>query len=1023
MMKTLDLIQTRELGRRAIAKLCPRFSRRRFGSAPGLLLLLLVALMSLGMGAEDSTVAQDFGFGLGKKIAPAERVKLAAALRPVTGTQQAVLEVTATIAAGLHVYSTEQIPPGKPSVLKVPASPTYRLLGNFKADKAPIIKDPDPDLGIVTESFKGKVTWRAALEFAAGVDLAAQSVQVEYAGLVCEATGSCFPISGLKATATVGQPLASVDPDLIQVADVTTSQPVPLRPLSTETEIEEGFVKVSGRLSHSSLQPGDAGSLFLTADVAPGNHTYPNLPASETPAEAYLPTYMGVLSVAPGGRVADFHFSQPTADQIPHDHFSGDSTESVPALDGTINWEIKFQVPVGLQPGEYRVTGVIQVQTCDEFSCQPPVSLAWQVPLVVGPATVASPVPAVLQKIRKSAQRLLNQPAEAVTFLESIGITSVVSEGAGDAPPVPGGEAVAVPSPDAGKSDKAVVQIEADGPVLDLSRLKPDVKFDPQSLSILMVVLLSLFGGFVLNFMPCVLPVIGLKILSLVEQAGESRVQALKFNGTYVLGMLSVFWVLAALIAGNQIAGWGSQFSNTLFTIVFSGVIFAMALSYLEVWEIVLPSAVGQHSVKLEQKEGLAGTFFKGGVTTILATPCSGPGLATALAWCADKEAGYVFLVFTCLGLGMGLPYLAVALYPPIISFLPKPGPWMLTFKQVMGFVLLGTVAFFLSYIDLPYLFPTVCFLMVIWFGCWLVGRLTFLSSTKVWMTTWAAAVLTVLAGSHVIYGWKLNEQSNAWLSERVLPFDWNARLANDWNLYDSQAYRLNTFVDRQVAYRKSQPQQAKSTHKIDWVPFSLADLQRRLHGDKPETILIDFTADWCMNCKAFERTVLHSSDIEKRLISEHITTVIADKTLERSDIDAMLNTLTGSVAIPVYAIFSKDRPDQPIVLDGTTISIANVQAALDKAGVPAANQIKIGTESPSSPPTEGNPLATEPSHASERSSEVTNFEINREPFRRADSDQTSPPALAALNAGRRDSGGPGTAAVVGPEMAKAERP
>jgi thiol:disulfide interchange protein len=892
--------------------------------------------------------AQDFGFGLGKKPAPAERVKLSAVLRPVPASSRAVLEVTALIAPGHHVYSTEQIAPGKPSVIKVPESPSYRLLGKFKADKAPTVKDPDPDLGIVTESFKGKVTWRAALEFADGVDVATQTLKVDYAGLVCEATGSCFPISGLTATATVGDAIAEIDPELIQAAATPAAATpaagqVKVVALSDVTELEEGFVKVSGRLSHARLQPGDSASLFLMADVAPGNHTYPNLPATETPAEAYLPTYMGVLSVAPAGNVADFKFTQPMADQVPHDHFSGDATESVPALDGTVQWEIKFQVPSDLLPGEYRITGVMQVQTCDEFSCQPPVSLAWQVPLVIGSTTEATPAAAVLKKIAKSAQRLLTQPTDAAAFLESIGISSAVAVSAADGPPLPGGEVVPTrPLPDSPAAGLPEMASEAGGPILDLSQLKPDVKFDPQSLSIPMVILLSLFGGFVLNFMPCVLPVIGLKILSLVEQAGESRIQALKFNGTYVLGMLSVFWVLAALIAGNQIAGWGSQFSNTLFTIVFSGVIFAMALSYLEVWEIVLPSAVGQHSAKLEQKEGLAGTFFKGGVTTILATPCSGPGLATALAWCADKEAPYVFLVFTCLGLGMGLPYLAVALYPPIISFLPKPGAWMLTFKQVMGFVLLGTVAFFLSYIDLPYLFPTFCFLMVIWFGCWLVGRLTFLSSTRTWIATWAAAVLTVLAGSHLIYGWKLSPESNRWLTEKVLPFDWNTRLANDWNLFDAQAYRLNTFVDRQVAYRRTQPKETKPAHKIDWVPFSLADLQRRLHGDRPETILIDFTADWCMNCKAFERTVLHSSDVEKRLISEHVTTVIADKTLDRPDIDAMLNQLTGSVAIPVYAIFSKDRPNEPIVLDGTTISIANVQAALDKAGVPSASQIQV---------------------------------------------------------------------------------
>lgn len=871
---------------------------------------------------------QDFGFGFGKQSSPDQLVKLSAKLKPEAGTQRAVLELTAVIAPRHHIYSTDQIKPGRASVIQIPESEKYRLLGPFMADKKPLVKDPDPDLNVRTESFKDKVTWRAALEFASGVVAAEEVIELTYSGLVCETTGSCTPIDGRKIKSVTGELVSEIDPNLIReltppvpvaaTPQVQVPQVEEASPLGAETSFSDGFVTVAGRISHRSLRPGDSGSIFLTADVIPGYHTYPSLPATETPTEPYMPSYMGVLSAVPGRSLASFGFSAPKADQDPHDHVSSDGSFSVPALDGLITWEIKFQVPTDVPNGTHQITGVMQFQSCDEFSCQPPISLAWQVPLIVSEATVAETAPAVFKAISSMAQSLLTDTSAAEKFLASLR-------------PAGKGEPVELPVFESSE--------------FDLSKLKPDVKFDARKLSVPMVILISLFGGFILNFMPCVLPVIGLKILSLVEQAGESRIQALKFNGVYVLGMLAVFWVLAALIAFQQIAGWGSQFSSTLFTIIFAGVIFAMALSYLEVWEIVLPSAVGQHSAKLEQKEGLWGTFFKGGVTTILATPCSGPGLATALAWCADKEAGYVFLVFTCLGLGMGLPYLAVALYPPIISFLPKPGPWMLTFKQVMGFVLLGTVAFFLSYIELAYLFPTVCLLMVIWFGCWLVGRLSFLSSTTTWFTTWAVAVLTILVGSHFIFGWKISPESSQWLAAKVLPFDWNASLANSWNLHDSQQYRLNTFVDRQIQYRQENPKEEADFHKIDWQPFSLADLQQRLHGDKPETILIDFTADWCVNCKAFERTVLHSEDVEKRLLSKQITTIIADKTYPREDIDAMLKQLTGVTVIPVYAIFSKDRPNDPIVLDGTTISIANVQAALDKAGVPPASAIELPTQ------------------------------------------------------------------------------
>ncbi|MDP1563057.1 MAG: cytochrome c biogenesis protein CcdA, partial [Pirellulaceae bacterium] len=557
-------------------------------------------------------LGQDLGFGFGQKLTPDQLVKLSAKLNPESGTQRGVLELSAVIAPRHHIYSTDQIEPGKPSIIEVPESPNYRVLGPFVADKKPYVKDPDPVMGFATESFKDKVIWRAALEFAPGVEVKDQTIELTYSGLVCEATGSCTPIDGRKVKSVIGEPIPAIDSSLIRdTAPPTPNVPEPLAEvpaLGTETQFTDGFVTLTGRISHRSLKPGDSGSIFLSAEVIPGHHTYPNLPAGQTPDEPYMPTYMGVLSVAPGGPLSGFGFSAPVADQVPHDHVSTDGSVSVPALDGLITWEIKFQVPAELPNGLHRITGAIQFQSCDEFSCQPPISLAWQVPLEIGDSTIAEAAPAVVNVITPMAQKLLTDATAASKFLASIGT-----------------------NPEA----TSVVESEAGKPVLDISKLQADVNFDPRTLSVPMVILVSLFGGFILNFMPCVLPVIGLKILSLVEQAGESRIQAIKFNGVYVLGMLSVFWVLAALIAFQQIAGWGSQFSSTLFTIVFSGVIFAMALSYLEVWEIVLPSAVGQHSAKLEQKEGLLGTFFKGGVTTILATPCSGPGLATALAWCA----------------------------------------------------------------------------------------------------------------------------------------------------------------------------------------------------------------------------------------------------------------------------------------------------------------------------------------------------------------------------------------------------
>ena len=136
-------------------------------------------------------------------------------------------------------------------------------------------------------------------------------------------------------------------------------------------------------------------------------------------------------------------------------------------------------------------------------------------------------------------------------------------------------------------------------------------------------------------------------------------------------------------------------------------------LSFLGVWEIPIPGFVGGGAAnELAAKEGPAGAFFKGAITTILATPCSGPGIAIALGYCTGKPIGFVYLIFTMLGLGMASPYLIIGANPKLIRFLPKPGMWMETFKQIMGFVLMATVIYLLSFINWANILPTLTLLL-----------------------------------------------------------------------------------------------------------------------------------------------------------------------------------------------------------------------------------------------------------------------------------------------------------------------
>ena len=184
----------------------------------------------------------------------------------------------------------------------------------------------------------------------------------------------------------------------------------------------------------------------------------------------------------------------------------------------------------------------------------------------------------------------------------------------------------------------------------------------------------AFLGGLILNLMPCVLPVISLKILAFLEQAGESRGRVFLLNVWYSAGLLSVFMVLAALAATAGFA-WGEQFTLTWFKVAMTAVVFAMALSFLGVWEIPIPGFVGAgRAGQLQTKEGPSGAFFKGVFATILATPCSGPFLGPVFGYLLKQPPYMAYWIFGAVGLGMASPYLTDRRLPQADPFPPQAG-------------------------------------------------------------------------------------------------------------------------------------------------------------------------------------------------------------------------------------------------------------------------------------------------------------------------------------------------------------
>ncbi|MCE5269617.1 MAG: thioredoxin family protein [Planctomycetaceae bacterium] len=387
---------------------------------------------------------------------------------------------------------------------------------------------------------------------------------------------------------------------------------------------------------------------------------------------------------------------------------------------------------------------------------------------------------------------------------------------------------------------------------------------------------LAFLGGLILNLMPCVLPVISLKILAFVQQAGESRGRIFALNVWYSLGLLSVFMVLATLAASAGLA-WGEQFTLPWFKVAMTAFVFAMALSFLGVWQIPIPGFVGAgRANQLQSKEGPSGAFFKGVFTTILATPCSGPFLGSVFGYLLKQPSQVVYYVFAAIGLGMASPYLVVGAFPRLIRSLPKPGAWMDAFEQLMGFLLLATVVYLFNTLTHWYFVPAAALLVGVWFACWWIGRTPLTATPRARIAAWLGGpVVAALVGvfAFTVLFW-----------EPVIP----------------------------------------------WQPFTPEALQRaRAEG---KTVMIDFTANWCPNCKLNSKFAIERTSVLKLVSENGVVPMLADWTDHSPTIKKSLHDL-GYNSIPLLAIWPANPADaKPIVLPDL-LSEGAVLDALKKAG------------------------------------------------------------------------------------------
>lgn len=673
------------------------------------------------------------------KPAGSQNFEISAETVDVVSENTVELRITAKITPGWHLYSLTQAPGGpNATIIQVDQNPDFDLISGFTPDKPPhVFSEEAAWKGLQQEIHEGAVTWAALIELKPGARLADLRIQGSVTAQTCNESG-CLPPLKLKFVARFagkvdGPGLAKGNTEATPPSPKNeTENTAPKPSASSFAKYQAEFTNpmsgttFSGELDSKRVAPGDRVNLQITLTPAEGKHSYAY---SSTPPAKTGPRPTRIIL----GEVTGLTFGTPQPSAAPTEIPGAE--EGVPELvhSGSVTWTIPITVAKDFASGEAIIEGIIGYQTCLDpiepgepgGACDQPRSIRFAVPLEVSDST--------------------DRQITAVLFGDAGGYPSESETGHKTVIAPAGPKGSSRSDPDDGSLDTASSGGEGNDNDKALALITP-IELNSQQLSSLPIaIVFALIGGLILNVMPCVLPVIGLKVLSFVEQAKHDRGKIFLLNVWYSAGLISVFVVLAAMAAIFG-ATWGSQFQSTAFNMVMCGLVFAMALSFLGVWEIPIPGFASSSSgKKAPANEGFAGAFSKGVLTTILATPCSGPFLGPVFAFTLKQPPLAIFAIFIAVGLGMALPYLLIGAVPSLIRFLPKPGDWMETFKQLMGFVLLLTAVWLFRTVGKDYQVMMFGILVGIWAGLWWVGRIPIYEDLSKRLTGWgvgtAAAV------------------------------------------------------------------------------------------------------------------------------------------------------------------------------------------------------------------------------------------------------------------------------------------
>jgi len=387
------------------------------------------------------------------------------------------------------------------------------------------------------------------------------------------------------------------------------------------------------------------------------------------------------------------------------------------------------------------------------------------------------------------------------------------------------------------------------------------------------VAVFAILGGLILNLMPCVLPVLAMKLSTLVQAEGQTQRQTRQQFLASSAGIVSSFVALALFMTmlrlSGEALGWGIQFQNSGFLLFMVAVTFVFTASLFDLLHIRLPSRLST-MMATSGGNGNAGHFTQGAFATLLATPCTAPFLGTAIAWALTASLPVLWLLFILMGLGMSLPWLLIALFPGLSHYLPKPGRWMITLRNVLALMMLASCLWLLSL---------------------LVSH---------WGITIVAALATVMV---------------------LVMAVWLLKKGNKLSAVSVIVVLLAATTTQAVTQRTT------GKDVLNWQPLSEAAIQQALSENK--RVFIDVTADWCITCKVNKKRVLNNEAISKTLSEDDIVLLQGDWSHADPVISDFLKK-RGSVAVPFNQIYGPTLRDGVILKP--LLSVDEVLTNLDKA-------------------------------------------------------------------------------------------